>query len=186
MEEARGELLHLPHHRDRPQLRSAERLTTPEEASQQTLKKLFDEMVDVAAMPTQHADRLLVDTDFLGDNLEREVIMFQLSQRQNDGFAFLECVDNVVLVRENDVVVVVDYIRTYYQGHWRPARKPDELQYNWVQDYQDGSLGVVDSVLTDGVAQLHTREAKEEINRRAQEQRLRYMVGVVAMTRPVS
>lgn len=137
-------------------------------------------------MPTQFADRLVVEAELQGENLEREVITFQLSQRQNNGLAFFECVDSAMLVRQEGVVIVVEYSRIYYHGQWRPVRKLDELQYNWTQDYQDGSFGMVDAVLTEDAASLHHEAAKQEIDSRAKEQRMRYMMGTVAITRSVS
>jgi len=185
MEEASAELLYLPIHRERQPSKNADRLATPE-ADQQTLQELFDYMVEVAAMPTQHADRLVVDAVLQGDDLDQELVIVQLNQRQNKGQVFTESVDSVVLVRRADAVSVVEYSRTYYQGKWRQGRKTDELQYNWVQDYQDGSLGVVDAVFTADVAGLHIEEARQEINRRAQEQRQRFMMGEVVISRLVN
>lgn len=184
MAELSGELLYLPHHRERPPLRSAERIAHTEEANQETLSGLFNQMVDVAVMPTQFTDKLMVATDFLGDNLEREITTFQLNQRHNIGLAFSECVDSAILAREDGIVTVVEYSRTYFRGVWQKRRKPDELQYNWVQQYQDGTFNVVDAVLTEGIAAFHFEEAAQEIDRRAKEQRMRYMMGVVAIARP--
>lgn len=186
MEEARGKLLYLPRHRERPAFSDAEHLTTPETASQETLQKLFDQMVDVAAMPTEYADKLFVEADEFDDGSEREIVFLQLSQRQSDGLAFVECVDSVILVRQDGQIAVVDYTHTYYKGEWGLDRRPHELQHSWRPEYKDGSLGVVDATFTESIAQQLIAEAAQEINRRAQERRLRYMVGVVAMTPPVS
>lgn len=183
--EISGELLHLPHHRERLRPRRVETDATAEEASQETLNVLFDQMVDLATMPTRHSNRLQVVAERDGQDSELEVITYELCQRQNNGLAFSECVDNAILMRDNDVVIVMEYLRTYYRGVWRQVRQDDELQFNWEPEYAEGSLGVIGAVLTEVVADLHLDEIQIEINRRALEQRLRYMIGAVAITRSV-
>jgi hypothetical protein len=184
--ETSGELLYLPHHRERLRLRRVENAATAEEASQETLNELFDQMVDLATMPTRHPNRLQVVAEREGKNSDLEVITYEICQRQNTGLTFLECVDSAILVRDDeDAIAVVEYLRTYYRGVWRQVRRPDELQFNWEPEYSEGSLGVTDAVLTETIADLHLAEIEVEINRRAMEQRFRYMLGAVAMTRSV-
>lgn len=86
---------------------------------------------------------------------------------------------------EEETVIIMEYLRTYYRGMWRQVRAPDELQYHWEPEYDEGSLGVASAVLTETVAEMHCDEIAIEVNRRALEQRLRYMMGAVAITQSV-